>query len=277
MKYSNFKLSGSKRLLIGFVLISLMTMSILPLIGVQTNETRASAWGNNPYAVDSCDSLTSTHDNIMESAISMLYRSGYYSAYYLYNGFKTDLCKAQAETDVKGDVHSTYDGYHIWFDSSKKPLTAFNAEFGNAKAVSATSSQIRYLGRALHFVQDMTQPYHAGGVGVNLNDEAHDPHFLYEAAATALSPSTSLSPLLYSSMSNGHNDGERFFYQALNNGLQLFELVDLDPAVTATELVTAQVGINIATQLTAGLMIFFYDNYYNPPSGGGGGHVIIPM
>ena len=285
MKYSNFKLSGSRRLLIGFVLISLMTMSILPLIGVQTNETRASAWGNNPYAVTYCDS-TSTHDKIMQAAITMLYLHGYYSEYSVYNGYRTYLCNAQAVTDTRSDVHSTYGttssyghSWHLW-DSSQYPLTAFNAEFGWAKSASTDSGKIWYLGRALHFVQDMTQPYHAGGIGVDEDHLEKDRHFLFEAAATALDASSLLSPILYGSMSNGHNNGERFFYEALNNGIQLLDYVRLFPStdpVSPAELAIAQTGINIATQLTAGLMLFFYYNYYNAPSGGGGTGGLHPL
>jgi len=222
----------------------------------------------------------------MQAAITMLYLHGYYSEYSVYNGYRTYLCNAQAVTDTRSDVHSTYGttssyghSWHLW-DSSQYPLTAFNAEFGWAKSASTDSGKIWYLGRALHFVQDMTQPYHAGGIGVDEDHLEKDRHFLFEAAATALDASSLLSPILYGSMSNGHNNGERFFYEALNNGIQLLDYVRLFPStdpVSPAELAIAQTGINIATQLTAGLMLFFYYNYYNAPSGGGGTGGLHPL
>jgi len=250
-------------------------MSILPLIGVQTNETRASAWGNDPVAVTYCDS-TSTHDKIMQSAIDELYYSGYSAAYDLYDSYRSYLCNAQAVTDTEGDVHSTYGSpssyghsWHLW-DSSQYPLTAFNAEFGWAKSASTSSGKIWYLGRALHFVQDMTQPFHAAGIGVDEDHLSTDPHFLYEAYATALYPNTLISPLLYS-------DAQSFFYAALGNGLQLYDRFDTNPSLSFDELATAQPGIDIATRLTAGLMIYFFNNYLNAPSGGGGGIGTHPL
>ena len=218
----------------------------------------------------------------MVYAITMLYLHGYSSAYSVYDSFKTDLCKAQAETDTDGDVYTTSRGWHLWNptatnEASQKPLRAFNDEFANAQTASTSSLQIWHLGRALHFVQDMTNPYHAGGVEVDLNHKATNPHFLYELAATPLDPSPLFSPILYGSMSNGHNNGLRFFYEALNNGRQLFQYVDLDPAVSAIELTTAQIGIDVATQLTAGLMLYFFYNYYNAPSGGGGTGGLHPL
>ena len=262
------------------IILSFLVMGIFPSGDTSVIQTTR-AWGNNPVSPDNGCDVLSSHDKIIQKAIDGLRNSGYSAIAYDLTLFEDDLCNAQAATDLDGDVHSTYDGWHI-YTSTKKPEAAFNDEFDKAKSASTRTSKVNYLGRAIHFVQDMTQPFHASGIGVNKNDLKNDPHFLYETLATDTSIPSSLTPITYNPRSGERSGGLWFFDKALSSGQQNYDEIlsrvtgDFETSVYVAQSIA--VGLSDATRLVAGLLLYYYNNYWEiDTSGGGGSHWFIPM
>lgn len=249
----------------------------------------------NTYTVGQASAwATTTHRDIVDGALWILKNSQDDKVYSYFNDYKSRIKEGVVDPDRSGDIHKN-EWYHLWKpgprDKIYHPINAFVYNFVNSMAHYDPSDICYYVGRALHFLQDVANMYHAEGIIGNEDDMSH---VWYEIRAARISPlfvtDTSV-PLLFEDIPETYFSSTdksswktrlgvkeipevvKFLFYAQARGEDTWDRQnDISEDQTIIE------TLRRATRLSAGFMIYIYENLplsNRPGGGGGGGHVLL--
>ncbi|MCY3413302.1 MAG: hypothetical protein INQ03_16810 [Candidatus Heimdallarchaeota archaeon] len=141
------------------LILSVMILVLFIPFNSKSNFTSAYHAGTNGCG-------NSAHDIIFLEALESLEYSGYNDLAFEASNYEYIICKGLNDVDEFGDAHSTFDSWHFWYGGDIERngaglATIQNYELAIQRINVNKYNAYYYLGRTLHFIQDLTVPQHA--------------------------------------------------------------------------------------------------------------------
>lgn len=240
----------------------------LTAAGVLLRPKKAYAW------------LSETHSDITEKALELLNKEKMSKLYSFYSGYAAQLKKGCVDPDHKGDVDKgTGTHYYSCATAKGKRLELKCGYYPNRLGAYAKSARtmlednyscalslyknnkveqaMYYLGRALHFLEDMSNPVHAAGMKLENIDT--NPHKAFEKQSVSLAKEFSPAGLDKGLAENYSEDSLESPINKLCKAANKYapDIAKLDPSALET---AVRELVPLAAQNAAALLIRFYDD-----------------